>query len=194
MGISPLTTTKGELKISLYLPSVGFGILLVNTSANSIPEVVLLRETINIYFWGMIITLISAVIWHEFIESYSGPSTGLFERIPPGKTYQSIGFTLYKVGKPEDYPKNPRTPPWMFEVDIPPQRYLTVFVSLIFMVFLIVSYPYTIWILAQYAVEHSSLISGAIAFAQAVFVLRLIMTGMWPDTYRYWEEQSDTSD
>lgn len=193
MCVSPLSTTGTELKSSLYLPSVGFGFLFVSTASGSFPELTLIGQTVNIYLLGFILALISAVIFHEFIESYSGPSTGLLKQVPAGRTYQSIGFTLYKTGEPVDYPERPNVPPWEFEVNIPPHRYLVVFATLVLFLFLIVSYPYTTFELAKYSIQNSSLVPGAVAFAEAVFMLRFIFAGMWPDTYRYWEDEIESA-
>ena len=194
MSISPLTTTGTEIKGSLYLPSIGFGFLLISISPDSAPQLSVIGQEISLFLLAFIFTLVTAVISHEFIESYSGPSTGLLESVPPGRTYQSIAFTLYRIGEPTDYPKRPDVPPWRYDVDIPPSRHISVNIAVFaFLVFLL-SYPYTTFELAKYSVQNSSLVPGAVAFAEAVFMLRYFLSDFWPKTYRYWElkDESDT--
>jgi hypothetical protein len=179
VSFSPIRQAENLQLGGLYLPSVAFGFLVVKSSETGIT---IFDMSIISYFWAMVITLISAAWSQGFIESYTD-SQKPGKPLSQGTVSQRMLYTVYNEGSPEDYPTDPKVPPHQYDTEIPKTRYLVAIVTSLLWIFFILTYPYTIWKLSNYALSQGSLLAGAIAFVQSAFILRVTFSELWPNTY-----------
>jgi hypothetical protein len=178
MSVGGISPGGGDLPYSgLYLSSIGFGYLYIQQPSEVIFGI------IDFYLLGFILNLVSAVMWHEFLKSISGPLDNSVGPLTKTERIQRIGFTLFSVGTPSEYPDTYQKPIWSADLEIPTRRYIAFALFLGATAVLLVSFPYTIWNLAQYAVGNSAILPGAIGFLQLVFLLQTVLPDLWPSTY-----------
>jgi hypothetical protein len=178
MSVSGISPAGRELSYSgLYLPSIGLGYLYIQRPPMPV------YGTVDLYLLGCILSLLSGIVWHELLKSLSGPQDNSTGPMAEAEVIQRIGFTLFGVGTPSEYPDTYSEPIWSTDLEIPTTRYLVFGVFCIACVILAITFPYTIWELTHYAADNSSVLPGAIVFLELVFLLRTFLPNIWPSIY-----------
>jgi hypothetical protein len=168
----------------LYLPSVGFGLLYIEQASPGAVSLNYLNISIS-YLHLTVVSLVAAVIFHEFITSVSGQPNSIDEPNPMSEAtvIQRIKYTIFARGEPSDYPDTYQKPVWDGNIELPKWRFILYFLLLMSVITILSAYLYTVYRLSQYSISQASIPVGAVAFLQAVFLLRIVFANIWPNTY-----------
>jgi hypothetical protein len=161
----------------LYLPSLAYGYLFINTSWMG-------------YLILGCISLIGAVLSHGTLDATVGPDR---EALPINKTafYKLLQHALFKEKSPSDYPGNL----WdvgMFDHRVPLRRWAWVVFVFITSLVLIVSYPYSVIELWSF-VSADQLVPGLLIFIQITWILQITLRPFIPTSYLVLEERPESN-